>query len=265
MTDHPHTPPNNPGGNPQRDTTHPRHSASPAKRRARVRGCGIPATVWFTPHPEDSVTETRSGAHQHEPHPWTLTEIIRQFIRPGQAYTIAHIADGTETTVTRHQGEPMPESHDGADSETGKNDGSDALVAVVPMESGVDDSGERPLTRGVLRDAFAAGLTQHIDFAHGALRDGGTLAVQIPRPAPGPGFRDDTGHTIKTARDKGFAYLQHIVLVDALIDDEGITPALPQADLDTFWAARAQGLRVHARSHSDLLIFRKTGKADPLD
>ena len=266
MTDHPHTPPNNPRGNPHRTTAYPRHSAGLAKRRARVRGCGVPATVWFAPHPETPATaETRNDTHRREPHPWTLAEIIRQFTAPGQTYTIARIAeqaDDIETPVTRHRREPAPENYFDGDCEIGDNSGSDALVALIPGES---DGPGRPWPLGAPRDALTARLAQHIEFAHRALRDGGILAIQIPRPTPGPGFRDDTGTTITTVRDKGFAYLQHIALVDSLIAEEGITPALPQADLDAFWAARAQGLRVHARSHSDLLVFGKTGKADPRD
>ena len=267
MTDHPHTPPNNPGGNPRQSTTHTRRYANPAQRRARVRGCGVPATVWFTPHPETpTAAESENHARQREPRPWALTEIIAQFTTPGQRYTIARIAtlaDRIETAVTRHRRGPMPQGHSGGESETADDGDFDALVAVIPVESGGGDDGARPSIREVLRDAFTARLAQHIEFAYETLRDGGALAVLIPRPVPGPGFRDDTGSTIKAAREKGFAYLQHIALVDSFIADEGITSALPQADLDAFWAARAQSLRVHARSHSDLLVFRKTGKADP--
>lgn len=268
MTDHPHAPGNNPGANPHRNTGYTRHRISPSKRRQRVRGCGVPATIWFTPRPESpTLAETQNNAHRREPGPWALAEIIRQFTAPGQKYTVARVAepaDGVETTVTAHRREPAPESGGDGDCEAADAGGFDALVAVIPTES--NDGEERTRARDVIQDAFAARLAQYIEFAHGTLRDGGILAVQLPRPAPGPGFRDDTGNTIKAARKKGFAYLQHIALVDSHIaDDEGIIPALPQEDLDALWTARVQGFRVHARTHSDLLVFHKPAKADLLD
>ena len=262
MTDHPHTPGKNPGANPHGSTGYSRHRTTPAKRRQRIRGCGVPATVWFSPRPETPTpTETQDNAHQREPESWALAEIIRQFTAPGQKYTVArvaHLADSAETTVTTHRRES---DDDGETTDTGWFT---ALVAVIPAET--NDSKEKTTSRDVIQDAFTARLTQYIEFAHGALRDGGILAVRLPRPAHGPGFRDDTGNTIKAAREKGFAYLQHIALVDSHIaDDEGIIPALPPGDRDAFWAARAQGFRIHARSHSDLLVFHKPAKANLLD
>lgn len=266
MTDHPHIPGSLPERNLHRQTGYPGRRTGPAKRRQRIRGCGVPATVWFTPRPESTTLgETRNNAQQCEPGPWALAEIIRQFAAPGQQYTVArvaHPADGVETTVTAHRRESAPES--GGDCEAAQAGELNGLVAVIAAES--NDGDERNNARRVIQDAFTASLAQYIEFAHRTLRDGGILAIQVPRPAPGPGFRDDTGKTIKAAREKGFAYLQHIALVDSHIaDDEGIIPALPHQDLDAFRAARAHGFRVHARSHSDLLVFHKLAKAEPLD
>jgi hypothetical protein len=268
MTDHPRDPGNNPGGNPLGNTSYPRHRVAPAKRRQRIRGCGVPATVWFAPHPETPIlTALQNDAHQRDPGPWALAEIIRQFTAPGQKYTIARVAhptDGVETVVTAHRREPAPESSSDVNAETSDTSGFDTLVAVIPEEPYNGQECKR--ARDVIQEAFTARLAQYIEFAHGTLRDGGILAVQIPRPAPGPGFHDETGNTVNAAREKGFAYLQHIALVDSHIaHDEGIIPVLPQEDLDAFWTARAQGFRVHARSHSDLLVFHKLAKADILD
>ena len=136
---------------------------------------------------------------------------------------------------------------------------------MIPAASDGDCGGARRRHGTTPGQAFLARLQHHIDDARGHLADGGTFAVLLPRPRPGAGFADDTGAAIQAVREGGFIYLQHIALVDAFIDHEGITPALPQADLDAFQSARAAGLPVHARSHSDLLIFRKPGKAELLD
>jgi len=88
------------------------------------------------------------------------------------------------------------------------------------------------------------------------LRPGGVLAV-ITASTPGPGgLRDDTGEVISRARAAGLIYAQHIVALHGPITCGQIAPAP---------AARpAEGAgpgAVHARAHSDFLIFTQPGGA----
>jgi hypothetical protein len=86
------------------------------------------------------------------------------------------------------------------------------------------------------------------------LRPGGVLAViTASTPRPG-GLRDDPGEVIAAARAAGLIYAQHIVALHAAITGGQLTPG-PRA------AARpdetAGPPAVHARIHSDLLVFTK--------
>ena len=90
------------------------------------------------------------------------------------------------------------------------------------------------------------------------LRPGGVLAViTASTPLPG-GLRDDPGEAISRARAAGLIYAQHIVALHAAITDGQLTPGLPDAAcLDESAGPPA----VHARIHSDLLVFTKIGTA----
>lgn len=251
-------------------------------RRQRIRGCGVPPTVWFAPHPDnhthDRLEETtdRTGPDspcesRREYREWAVAEMVRQFTGTGQHYAIIRAAvedrrvpDGA-ITRRRRASDAGGLSDDG---ETSIRAGYDLVVLIgsedeFPADNGDDDAYFEHLEwrdKGPGPDL----LVSLIKGAKRMLADGGTLAVQVPRPRPGAGFSDDTGDVVKDARRAGFVYLQHIAVVDSFIDDEGLTPALPQADLDAFHAARADGLPIHARSHSDLLIFRKLSKENTL-
>jgi hypothetical protein len=93
------------------------------------------------------------------------------------------------------------------------------------------------------------------------LRPGGVLAVitaSTPRPA---GLRDDPGEVIAAARAAGLIYAQHIVAVHAAITGGQLAPGPPGAARPD----EADGPpAVHARVHSDLLVFTKPGK-EPCD
>lgn len=264
MTELPHNPPNNPVqhhiGHTTENTAGPDKKATGAKRKQRIRGCGVPANIWFAPQPETPTTEaSREDSHDHDG--WAVAEIVRQFTRPRQYYTVARVtmpADGEDVDIHGYRrGAEYTRSEDRWELSDRERD---VLVALIPVDPADDGSWSAAARRSQLRDVFAAQMATHIEHATGLLADGGTLAIQLPRPRPGAGFADGTGQAIATARQRGFTYLQHIALVDSYLDHEGITPALPQADLDTFWSARAQGIPVHARSHCDLLIFRKPDK-----
>ncbi len=287
MTKQPHNAQNIPSGIPQGTATDSDTGRTPAPRKQRIRGCGVPATVWFTPHPDSTNHDVRKentksagpenqAASQREFRPWAVTEMVRQFTATDGHYAIirACLQDAGRLpggAITRRR-RTAAEGDLSGDTETTIRAGYD-LVVVVESD---DDFPHREQDS---HDEFGAfedrepqdwraphphPLTVLIKGARRMLGDGGILAIQIPRPAPGAGFSDGTGEVVTNARRAGFAYLQHIALVDSFIDHDGLTPLVPQADLDAFWAARSQGLTVHARAHSDLLIFRKPGKANAL-
>jgi hypothetical protein len=88
------------------------------------------------------------------------------------------------------------------------------------------------------------------------LRPGGVLAV-ITASTPGPdGLRGDPGEVISRARAAGLIYAQHIVALHAPITDGQITPAPRDADCPGEGAGPAA---VHARAHSDFLVFTQPG------
>ena len=256
-------------------------------RRPRTRGCGVPPTVWFAPHPDNSATDTADSAYPANSHEsgrgrdWAVDELVRQFTAAGQHYSLIRIPafDGVDDPVlagalTRRR-RTTAESQPDRDAESLIRSGYD-LVAILAADGEParrDDANADRLDDDIEADRehhdwppMPDGMTVDvlIKGARRMLADGGTLAVLLPRTDPGPGFRDGTGRVIAAARRAGFAYLQHIALVDAYIDDEGITPTLPPAVLDAFWSARAAGVPVHARAHSDLLILRKPAKENTL-
>ena len=271
MTELAHNSPNNPGENNTENTTHSHDSNTATKRKQRVRGCGVPPTVWFTPHPDNHPHDPTAGRPGSDTgtQEWAVAEIVRQFTAIGQNYSIIRIPvpnylnspvlRGSITGHHRTTEDGIPASDAQASGRTGWD-----LVAILAIDR--EDRGD---TTGFgIRDWSRmdnrTSLESLIAGAKRMLADGGILAVRLPRSTPGPGFRDDSGAAIDAARRSGLSYLQHIALVDSYIDHEGITPALPQADLEAYWSARAQGIPIHARSHSDLLIFRKPEKDDTL-
>jgi hypothetical protein len=90
------------------------------------------------------------------------------------------------------------------------------------------------------------------------LRPGGVLTV-ITASTPGPGrLRDDPGEAITRARAAGLIYAQHIVALHAPITGSQITPAPGDAARPGEGAGPAA---VHARAHSDFLVFTAHGGA----
>ena len=85
------------------------------------------------------------------------------------------------------------------------------------------------------------------------------LAV-ITASTPGPGglggLRDDPGEAISRARAAGLIYAQHIVALHAPITGGQITPAPGDAARP---GERAAPAAVHARTHSDFLVFTAPG------
>jgi len=88
------------------------------------------------------------------------------------------------------------------------------------------------------------------------LRPGGVLAV-ITACTPGPGgLRDDPGEVMSRARAAGLVYAQHIVALHVPVTGSQIT-AVPKNDARP---GEMAGLAaVHARVHSDFLVFTQPG------
>jgi hypothetical protein len=87
------------------------------------------------------------------------------------------------------------------------------------------------------------------------LRRGGVLAV-ITASAPGlGGLRDDPGEVISRARAAGLVYAQHIVALHVPVTGSQITPAAAAVRPGEMAVPAA----VHARVHSDFLVFTQPG------
>ncbi|WP_194916929.1 hypothetical protein [Catenulispora rubra] len=252
------TPPNS-GGEDRPTPSHPVRNA----RRPRIRGCGVPPNIWFAPHPENRpVASIRDADNVVDKYDWAVAETIRQFTETNQNFTITTLAN-PGCRVERSGGNyHHTDALDLLDEDRYRQwiFEPDALAIVVPADQ--DHAAQQSSTRRGRQAAehFLAQLPAVLSGASERLATGGILAVRLPRPTPGVGFIDDTGSVITAAREQSFAYIQHIALVDSFIDDEGIAPDLPASDLDAFLNARIQGVPVHARSHSDLLIFRSIGE-----
>ena len=88
------------------------------------------------------------------------------------------------------------------------------------------------------------------------LRPGGVLAV-ITASTPGPGgLRDGPGEVISRARAAGLVYAQHIVALHGHISGGQMTLAPGDAACPGEGAGLAA---VHARVHSDFLVFTQSG------
>ena len=86
------------------------------------------------------------------------------------------------------------------------------------------------------------------------LRPGGVLAVITASTRRPGGLRDDPGGAIAAARAAGLIYAQHIIALHAAITGGQLTPGPPDAARPD----EADGPpAVHARVHSDLLVFTK--------
>lgn len=264
MTQHPHNAlPDTGGAHPGTNGRTTPTTTRPA-RRQRIRGCGVPPTVWFAPHPDVPKPTDDTGVQSLD---WALAEIIRQFTTPDQNHLVSQLAyPGCLGGNTGYEHTP---GHLRTDDPIATADAvfetRYALHVVIPVPSDGDCGGERRWHGTTPGQAYLARLEHHIEDARDHLAEGGIFAVLVPRPRPGAGFADNTGAVIAAARDGGLTYLQHIAVVDAFIDDEGITPTLTESDLDAFYSARAAGLPVHARAHSDLLVFRKPIEDEDLD
>lgn len=269
MTDTPHTPRNNPGGETPREPAKPRSRSNTATRRARIRGCGVPPNIWFSPHTahHEKTQENPASASARKPG-WALEEIIRQFTEPGQGYIVTRIHPHHKT---QHETVSETRATRTAENVGEKKQETSTGRAEIALEIVLADTENAPGhisadSRKSLAENWGVYLESVVETAKTRLPDGGTLAIIPPRPTPGEGFLDLSGPTIRIAREKGFSYLQHIALVDAHIAEEGITPRLSEKDLEAYASSREHGIAIHARAHSDLLIFRKPEKEPtPLD
>jgi hypothetical protein len=222
-------------------------------------GIGEPLSVWpATPAPGPAPGPGPEAAY-----------IITAFSRPGELVVIPAAGTGALLAAAAAAGRrvlglfPGPAACHAASSHLDQDLGPAArpLAHLRPagpevlLEAGCPQAGQaalaitgrgRPGAGGVL---YAA--------CERVLRPGGVLAV-VTASTPGPGgLRDDPGEVIAAARAAGLIYTQHIVALHAAITGGQLTPGPPGAARpDEAGGPPA----VHARIHSDLLVFTKPGK-----
>ena len=234
-----------------------------------LRGAGIPANLYLAPLDENPAqyAENRDLPYGTSALPaWAANRIIAEFC-PDHALT-AVIDHGTSENSSEIRSRLFtPRHHPGTgtvlDTVTDPTPGNGAsrgaaslALAILHQDATHRETPAETDTESTHGD-WHARIGAILQAAREVLREGGVLAVPVPRPTPGPGFTDPTGAIITAARAADFAYLQHIVLVDAAIDGETFTGSIPHELLSDLAIARQFGTPVHARIHTDLLALTK--------
>lgn len=234
-----------------------------------IRGAGIPANFYLAPLDENPAyyAENRDLPYGTSALPaWAANRVIAEFC-PDHALTaiIDHGTSGNPTQIRTRLFTPrhFPGTGTILDTVTDPNPGNGAsrgaaslALAILHQDTAPQEISAETDTENADGD-WLARIGPVLQAARAVLREGGVLAVPVPRPTPGPGFTDPTGAIISAARSAGFSYLQHIVLLDAAIDGETLTAALPQELLADLAIARQFDTPVHARIHTDLLALTK--------
>jgi hypothetical protein len=205
-------------------------------------------------------------------------QIITAFSRPGELVVIPGARDGALLAAVAAAGRrvlglaPGPRSCERVLACLGGLDPRLRLLAKIRpggpallLEAGNPEAGQaalvitgsgEPAPTRACPDELAADPGVLYAACQRVLRPGGVLAV-ITASTPGPGgLRDDPGEVISRARAAGLVYAQHIVALHAPITDGQITPASGDAACPGEVAGLAA---VHARAHSDFLVFTQPG------
>jgi len=186
-------------------------------RGADAGSADPPVTVWL-PQPGDRGPAVERSAGLA---PWAVARLVSRFAVPCSA--VVRIDDqGRRTTVCAGAGEPAPGHHAGL------------VIVELGREQAVADR---------------VGTTRRL------LSDSGCLAVVLP----GRSCDHDVdaldaaaaGQVVAGARAVGLVYLQHIVVVDAVVADDSIE--IPEA-----LGPVGEGV-VHVRVHRDVLVFTTPG------
>jgi hypothetical protein len=228
--------------------------------RAAGPGIGVPVSVWpATPPPGPAPGSGPEAAH-----------VITAFSRPGELVVIPAAGTGVLLSAAAAAGRRVLGLFAGpaACHAAGLRLDRDLAPAARPLaqarpggpdlllEAGCPEAGQAALAIAGRGGPGAGGVLYAA--CERVLRPGGVLAV-ITASTPGPGgLRDDPGEVIAAARAAGLVYAQHIVALHAAITGGQLTPG-------PLGAARpdetADPPAVHARIHSDLLVFMKIGTA----
>jgi hypothetical protein len=223
-------------------------------------GIGEPLSVWpATPAPGPAPGSGLQSVHA-----------ITAFSRPGELVVIPAAGTGALLAAAAAAGRrvlglfPGPAACHAASSHLDQDLGPAArpLAQVraggpeVLLEAGCPEAGQAALAI-TGRCAPGAGGVLYAACER-VLRPGGVLAViTASTPRPG-GLRDDPGEVIAAARAAGLVYAQHIVALHAAITGGQLAPAPPGAARADDEAGGPPA--VHARIHSDLLVFTKPQK-----
>jgi hypothetical protein len=217
-------------------------------------GIGEPLSVWpATPAPGPAPGSGPEAAH-----------VITAFSRPGELVVIPVAGTGALVSAAAAAGRrvlglfPGPAACRAASSRLDQDlDPSARPLAQVRaggpdvlLEAGCPEAGQAALAitgRGDAGGVLYAACER-------VLRPGGVLAVITASTRRPGGLRDDPGGAIAAARAAGLIYAQHIIALHAAITGGQLTPGPPDAARPD----EADGPpAVHARVHSDLLVFTK--------
>lgn len=246
-------------------------------------GLGVPVSIW--PHapvpgsgpgpgPGCALCASCAGRGSGP----DAAQIITAFSRPGELVVIPGARDGVLVAAAAAAGRRVlglpsgPRSRQRVLAGLG---GVDArlrpLAEVRPggpgllLEAGNPEAGQaalvitgsgEPAPAGACPDEPAADPGVLYAACQRVLRPGGVLAVVTASTAGPGGLRDDPGEVISRARAAGLVYAQHIVALHAPITDGQITPAPGDAARP---GEVAGPVAVHARAHSDFLVFTQPG------
>lgn len=208
-------------------------SRSPRPPRP-LRGIDVPTTIWLPP--------ARLPAASGEP--CTLPVWARARL------AAEHSPDSPAFTATWHPRQRSSLNLRPLTAATGERaeyqpprDGQAGLVLV--------ETGEQP---GASTDPLARPYPTALGAARRALAPAGVLAIAFGDHVTGPDI-DLLAHAVHAARENGFVYQQHLLIVTAAIDGDRLHPRPDLPARDRRRALPADGLPISYRAHRDLLLF----------
>ncbi|WP_194920182.1 hypothetical protein [Catenulispora rubra] len=224
------------------DNTTPR-SASTSRVRA-PKGIGVPTSVWFDNGWEPDLEEQLDREHAGLVLPdWASDRLVEEYLSGDYSLAVSAFA-------------PAPVYGEyGCDQSAHHDVFGDAPVGLAIIEFHEPRTRQEFTERNLNphRPELAGEYLRSVlsETRNILVRDG-ILAVALSRPVPGERFTDRTSDVIALARHAGFAYLQHLVVIDARFTEHDSTdPRHPsRAETDS-------EIPVHTRIHNDVLIFTR--------
>lgn len=227
---------NNPDNNPDNSLDNNPVPDSPRNaRNSRRKGCGLPTTVWFSRHHTPNPYGEDPGRPREGFLPdWAVDRLIEEYLADGHSVILA-------------------DSHD-----LGGVDPSARFTGVAALNE-LAAFGTGPAGLAIVEHTGRRELAEVLDAVRTRLAADGILVIALPLPIPGRGFTDHTTAAIRTGRQAGLGYLQHLTVIDAHIGADRI--ATPPAAYAVARAARAAaGTHLHSRVHHDVLVFTRSPK-----